>query len=62
MIAILSLTKIGEDKSEQLELIPEQIKVIEHITPKYTCRCCQTIKTAKKEIESPIQKSMAVQA
>ena len=53
------LTKIGEDKSEQLELIPEQIKVIEHITPKYTCRCCQTIKSAKKEIESPIQKCMA---
>ena len=52
------LTKIGEDKSEQLELIPAQLKVIEHITPKYTCRDCETIKTAKKQ-ESPIQKCMA---
>lgn len=53
------LTKIGEDKSEQLELIPEQLKVVEHITPKYTCRDCETVKSAKKEIESPIQKCMA---
>lgn len=52
------LTKIGEDKSEQLELIPAQIKVIEHITPKYTCRGCETIKQGKKP-ESPIQKCMA---
>lgn len=52
------LCKIGEDKSETLELIPAQIKVIEHITPKYTCRTCETIKAAKKP-ESPIQKCMA---
>lgn len=52
------LTKIGEDKSETLELVPAQIKVIEHITPKYTCRDCETIKAAKKP-ESPIQKCMA---
>jgi transposase len=52
------LTKIGEDKSEQLELIPAQIKVIEHITPKYTCRDCETIKSAKKT-NPPIQKCMA---
>ena len=52
------LTKIGEDKSEQLELIPAQIKVVEHITPKYTCRDCETIKAAKKP-EFPIQKCMA---
>jgi hypothetical protein len=52
------LIKIGEDKSEQFELIPEQLKVIEHITPKYTCRSCETIKAAKKP-ESPIPKCMA---
>jgi transposase len=52
------LEKIGEDKSEQLEYIPEQLKVIEHIRPKYTCRCCETIKSAEKP-ESPIPKSMA---
>lgn len=52
------LQKIGEDKSEQLEYIPAQLKVIEHIRPKYTCKNCETIKAAKKP-ESPIAKSMA---
>jgi transposase len=52
------LQQIGEDRSEQLEYIPSQLKVIEHITPKYTCRCCETIKTADKP-ESPLPKSMA---
>lgn len=52
------LEKIGEDKSEQLEYIPAHIKVIEHITPKYTCRNCETIKSATKAC-GPIPKSMA---
>jgi transposase len=52
------LTKIGEDVSEQLEYIPAKIKVIEHITPKYTCRNCCTIKMAKKE-EAPLAKCLA---
>jgi transposase len=49
---------IGEDVSEQLEYIPAQIKVIEHIRPKYICRKCETIKSASKP-ETPIAKSMA---
>lgn len=52
------LEKIGEDRSEQIEYIPEQLKVIEHIRPKYTCRKCQTVKSAPKP-ESPLPKSMA---
>jgi len=52
------LEKIGEDRSEQLEYIPEQIKVIEHIRPKYACRCCETIQMAAKP-EAPLPKSMA---
>lgn len=52
------LEKFGEDHSEQLEYIPEQIKVIEHVSPKYTCRCCETVKMASKP-EMPIAKSMA---
>ena len=35
-----ALVKIGEDLSEQLEIIPEQIRVIEHVRPKYKCPCC----------------------
>lgn len=53
-----ALCKIGEDKSEQLELIPAQIKVIEHVTLKYACKKCEMIKQSKKP-EAPIQKCMA---
>jgi len=58
------LHKMGEDKSEQLEFIPAQIKVIEHIRPKYSCRCCeqQGVKTEIKIAPvpvSPIPKSFA---
>jgi transposase len=52
------LEKFGEDRSEQLEYIPAQVKVIEHICPKYTCRGCESIKSASKP-EMPIPKSMA---
>lgn len=52
------LEKIGEDISEQIDHIKEQLKVIEHIQPKYACRQCETITSAKKP-ESPLPKSMA---
>lgn len=52
------MQRIGEDKSEKIDHIPAQLKVIEHVTPKYTCKSCDTISMAKKP-ESPIQKSMA---
>ncbi len=35
------LHRIGEDKSEKLEFIPAQVKVIEHVRPKYGCRQCE---------------------
>ncbi len=50
--------KVGEDKSEQLEYVPETLKVIEHIRPKYSCRQCDTIKAAKKP-EQPLPKALA---
>jgi len=52
------LEKFGEDRSEQLEYIPAQLKVIERICSKYSCNCCETVKTATKP-EMPIAKSMA---
>lgn len=58
------LHRIGEEKSEQLEFIPAQVKVIEHIRPKYSCRHCEQQGTEVKiQIapvpKSPIPKSMA---
>ena len=52
------LEKVGEDISEQIDHIKEQLKVIEHVQPKYACRQCETIKSAKKP-ESPLPKGMA---
>ena len=35
------LTRIGEEKSEKLHIIPQQIFVVETIRTKYACRCCE---------------------
>ena len=54
-----ALREIGSVKTEQLEIIPAQLFVIEHIQKKYACKGCeQTLKTAKKP-KQPIPKSMA---
>jgi len=56
--------RIGEETSEQLEFIPAQVKVIEHVRPKYGCRHCEQqgtevgIKIAPVP-KSPIPKSVA---
>ena len=58
------LHQMGEDKSEQLQFVPAQIKVIEHIRLKYSCRTCEqsatktTLKIAPVPT-SPIPKSIA---
>lgn len=42
-----ALHRIGEDVSEQLDIVPRQLKVIEHVRIKYGCRACnEGIKTA----------------
>lgn len=35
-----ALHRIGEDVSEQLDIVPRQLKVIEHVRIKYGCRAC----------------------
>ena len=37
---------LGEDRSEVLEYVPGHFKVIEHVRPKVSCRCCETIHQA----------------
>lgn len=59
-----ALHQIGESKSEKLEFIPAQIKVIETVRPKYSCRACEqtgianTIKISPVPL-SPIPKGIA---
>ncbi|WP_188503331.1 IS66 family transposase zinc-finger binding domain-containing protein, partial [Lacimicrobium alkaliphilum] len=58
------LHQIGEDKSEKLEFIPAQVKVIETVRPKYACRACDKAGTQNHIKQQPapdavIPKSMA---
>ncbi len=54
-----ALHKIGEDKSEQLEFVPAQVKVLEHVRYKYGCRRCEEgVKTAALP-PRPVPKSIA---
>jgi len=39
------MKRMGEEVSEQLEVIPAQAKVIRHVRPKYACRICQGVET-----------------
>jgi len=48
------LHKMGEDSSEKLEFIPAQVKVIEHIRPKYACRGCEKTGTQSKIKQAPV--------
>ncbi len=35
------LSRIGEEKSEKLDIVPPRLRVIEQIRPKYACRRCE---------------------
>ena len=53
------LHAIGEDISEQLDIIPAKIQVIQHVRKKYACKACETgVKTAPLPAQ-PIPKSNA---
>src|SRR3989475_13050366 len=40
------LSKLGEDITETLEVIPKSWKVIQHVREKFTCRDCEKISQA----------------
>ena len=50
---------IGEEVSEQLEIVPMQIRVIKHIRKVYTCRGCETAPVTADKPAQLIEKSMA---
>lgn len=53
------LTFIKDEKSEQLEIIPAKIYVIEHIRKKYACKSCQASIKLAKQPTAPIPRSIA---
>lgn len=50
---------IGEEVSEQLEIVPMQIRVIKHIRKVYGCRDCESSPVTADRPAQLIEKSMA---
>lgn len=53
------LERIGEETSEQLDVIPAQVRVLRHVRPKYACPCCRQGVTTARLPPQPIPKSIA---
>jgi transposase len=54
-----ALTQISEEVTEQLDIVPAKVQVIQHVRYKYACKACEgTIKTAQGP-KHPIPKSIA---
>ena len=54
-----TLHRMGEEISEQLDIIPAKVQVIQHVRPKYACRHCEEgVKTAQLPPQ-PIPRSIA---
>lgn len=54
----LGLTPMGEEITEQLDIIPAHFFVRRHIRPKYSCRHCETVHTAPLPAQ-PIERGVA---
>lgn len=48
------LHQMGDARSEKLEFIPAQVKVIEHVRLKYSCRDCEKENTTTKIVIAPV--------
>lgn len=53
------LVRIGEETSEQLEIIPAQIQVLRQVRPKYACPACHEGVHVAPPPPQPIPKSLA---
>jgi transposase len=48
------LVCIGQETSEKVEIIPQQIKVIRHIRPKYACKKCEGLNSPQAVKIAPV--------
>lgn len=54
-----ALVRIGEETSEQLEIVPATIQVLRHVRPKYACPTCHEGVHVAEPPPQPIPKSLA---
>ncbi|MDA8090004.1 MAG: IS66 family transposase [Nitrospiraceae bacterium] len=45
------LTRIGQEVTEELDIVPRQTRVIRHIRPKYACRQCEGTESDKGAVQ-----------
>ena len=45
------LRRIGEEVTEELDIIPRQCRVIRHVRPKYACRQCEGVESDKGAVQ-----------
>lgn len=45
------LSRIGEEVTEELDIIPRQCRVLRHIRPKYACRQCEGVESDKGAVQ-----------
>jgi transposase len=50
---------IGAETSEQLDIVPAQVKVLQHVRRKYACPCCEQYLITAPKPKQPIEKSLA---
>lgn len=50
--------KIGEETREQLEYIPASLVVLDHVRPKYACKCCEAHVVIAPRLPEPIEKGL----
>src|SRR5271169_390055 len=48
------LVRMGAETSEQLDIIPVQLKVIRHVRPKYVCKICEGLDSAHPVKIAPV--------
>ena len=46
------LTRIGEEVSEKLDVIPARVRVIRHVRPKYACRSCEGVEDERPTVRT----------
>lgn len=46
-----TLSKIGEEVSEKLDIVPARVRVIRHIRPKYACKGCEGVESGEGAVK-----------
>jgi transposase len=53
------MSRIGEDVSEKLDIIPAVIQVVKHVRPKYSCKACEGLETEGSVVKiAPVPKQI----